>query len=77
MASCQLCKRSCAPASTLCKYHLLARRNIDAAYKRWAEAYGSMGWPEYLEKVIASPETGSWAKEVAQLLAKEGGRADA
>ena len=55
----------------------MARRNIDAAYKRWAEAYGSMGWPEYLEKVIASPETGSWAKEVAQLLAKEGGRADA
>ena len=77
MESCHLCKRPRAPSSTLCKYHLMARRNIDAGYKRWADAYGSMGWKEYLEKVIASPETGSWAKEVAELLAKEAGRADA
>ena len=66
-----LCDRECAPSSPFCKYHLTARRNIDQAYKQWSEAYGSMGWKEYLERIIASPETGRWAKEVALLLSKE------
>lgn len=68
---CRLCKRENAPSSDLCAYHLKARRNLESGYKRWSEAYGGMAWKEYLRKVRERPETGVWAKEVAELLYKE------
>jgi hypothetical protein len=71
MTSCLLCKRECAPSSALCKYHLMAKRNIESAYKQWTDAYGAITWKEYLQKIWRNSETGQWAKEVAQLLAKE------
>lgn len=71
MTACGLCKRERAPSSTLCKYHLAAKRNVESQYARWSEAYGGMTWKEYLRKVAQSPETGQWAKEVADLLSKE------
>jgi hypothetical protein len=71
MASCRLCKRECAPSSTLCAYHLAAKGNLESGYKLWSEAYGGMEWKEYLRRVGHRPETGQWAKEVAELLYKE------
>ena len=71
--SCQLCKRECAPSSALCKYHLLAKRNIESGYKQWTDAYGGITWKEYLRKIGRNSETGQWAKEVAELLSKESG----
>lgn len=73
MATCLLCKRECAPPSNLCRYHLMAKTNLESGYKRWSEAYGAMSWKEYLRKIGQNAETGQWAKEVAQLLSKEGG----
>jgi hypothetical protein len=73
MATCLLCKRECAPSSNLCRYHLIAKTNLESGYKRWSEAYGVMSWKEYLRKIGQNAETGQWAKEVAQLLSKEGG----
>lgn len=63
--------RDCAPSSTLCRYHLAAKRKVDSQYARWNEAYGGITWKEYLLKVADSSETGQWAKEVAELLSKE------
>jgi len=71
MTACRLCKRDCAPSSTLCKYHLAARRNVESQYSRWSEGYGGMTWKEYLKKISQSAETGQWAKEVAEMLSKE------
>ncbi len=70
MTSCRLCKRECAPSSTLCRYHLEARRRVESAYGRWNEAYGGITWKEYLQKISRDPETGEWAREVAELLSK-------
>lgn len=72
MTTCRLCARETAPSSPFCQYHLGARRNLDSAYKVWNEAYGGMTWAEYLRRVIQSKETGQWAREVAELLSKEG-----
>jgi nucleoid DNA-binding protein len=71
MKSCRLCKRDCAPSSTLCKYHLTAKRNIESGYKVWREAYGDFTMKEYLQKIGRTPETGEWAKEVAELMSRE------
>lgn len=71
MTACRLCRRECAPSSTLCKYHLAAKRSVESAYRRWNEAYGGIAWKDYLQKVSQNTETGLWAKEVAELLSKE------
>jgi hypothetical protein len=71
VAACQLCKRDCAPSSTLCGYHLAAKHNVESQYQLWSEAYGGMTWKQYLRRVAQSAETGQWAKEVAELLSKE------
>ncbi len=71
MTSCRLCKRDSAPSSTLCRYHLAAKRSVESAYPQWNEAYGGITWKEYLQKITRDPETGQWAKEVAELLSKE------
>lgn len=71
MTTCRLCKRERAPASEFCRYHLTAKRNLDSAYEKWSEGYGGMTWKAYLGRVVESPQTGQWAREVAELLSKE------
>jgi hypothetical protein len=71
MMTCLLCKRERAPSSDLCKYHLAAKREVESGYGKWSEGYGGMSWKEYLGRIRRSSETGTWAKEVADLLSKE------
>ena len=71
MTSCRLCKRGCAASSAFCANHLAAKRNLESGYKKWSEGYSGMEWGEYLRRIGQNPETGQWAKEVAELLAKE------
>lgn len=71
MASCRLCKRESAPSSNLCKYHLMAKTNLESGYRQWSEAFGGTTWKEYLKRVGKNSETGQWAKDVADLLSKE------
>ncbi|MDA4116149.1 MAG: hypothetical protein OK442_06310 [Thaumarchaeota archaeon] len=71
MTTCRLCKRECAPSSSLCKYHLAAKKSVESAYAKWNEAYGGIAWKDYLGRVSQDSETGLWAKEVAAMLSKE------
>jgi hypothetical protein len=73
VTSCRLCKRECPPSSTLCKYHLAAKAEVESGYEKWRAAYGAITWKEYLERIQKSSETGQWAKEVAAMLATEPG----
>ncbi len=63
---CQICDRE-APVD-LCRYHRDAKTRLEAAYPLWVEAYGSLEWKAYLDRVITNSQTGQWAKEVAQML---------
>jgi hypothetical protein len=71
LTTCLLCKRERAPSSTLCRYHLAAKRSVESAYRQWNEAYGGLAWKEYLRRISQDSETGEWAKEVAELLSKQ------
>ena len=63
---CRLCSREA--ATDLCQYHQAAKERVESTYQLWVKAYGKMDWEEYLRRVIGNPETGQWAKEVAELL---------
>jgi hypothetical protein len=67
---CALCSREA--AADLCAHHLRARDAVVAAYGYWKEAYGSLGWAEYLDRIKRNPRTGQWAKEAAGFLGDYG-----
>lgn len=52
----------------LCRYHLEAEEGVVSAYSYWKEAYGSLNWAEYLDRIKRDPRTGQWAKEVTGIL---------
>jgi len=68
--TCTICSREI-PSGDYCKYHEEAYKNLKEKYEEWLEAYGELSFSDYLQKVIQNPETGIWAKEVAEELAKK------
>lgn len=63
---CLVCGRDA--SGDLCRHHAEAKEKLQAAYPRWVEAYGGMGWTEYLDNVKRNVQTGQWAKETAEFL---------
>lgn len=63
---CLLCSREA--TTEMCRYHQAAKEKLELTYSLWMRAYGSIGWKEYLDRVITNAQTGQWAKEVAELL---------
>lgn len=63
---CSLCEREA--NLDLCGYHAEAKRQLESAYQVWREAYGSIGWIDYLNEIIRNPDTGRWVVEVARLV---------
>jgi len=63
---CPLCGREA--VSDLCPYHAEAREKVKVAYPLWVAAYGRIGWNDYLDNVKRNPQTGQWAKEIAEHL---------
>lgn len=54
-----------------CEYHAKAYDSLVSAFPKWERAYGSLHWRNFLARVIALPETGSWVKEVAEAELRE------
>lgn len=63
---CLLCAREA--VSDLCEYHASAKETVERAYPAWEKAYGGLGWKDYLDNVKRNPQTGQWAKEIAEFL---------
>ncbi len=63
---CPLCWREAVP--DLCPYHAEAKENVKAAYPLWVAAFGRIDWKDYLDNVKRNPQTGQWAKEIAEHL---------
>jgi hypothetical protein len=63
---CKLCERE--TDTDLCGYHAEAKRRLEATFRAWVDAYGSISWAEYLDRIIRNPETGQWAVDVAKLM---------
>ncbi len=63
---CLLCEREV--VSDLCQYHQRAKERVESTYSLWVEAYGTIQWKVYLDRVKHSDQTGQWAKEIAELL---------
>jgi hypothetical protein len=63
---CPICGREA--AADLCRYHAEAKERVQSAYPLWVKAYGGIEWRDYLDNVKRNPQTGQWAKEIAELL---------
>ena len=68
--NCSICKKEI-PSGDYCKYHQEAYQNLKEKYNEWLEAFGELTFTEYLQKLLANPDTGLWVKEVAEDLAKK------
>jgi len=63
---CPVCGRD--TAHQLCAYHAEAKEGVEAAYPLWVRACGGIEWKDYLDTVKRNPQTGQWAKEIAEFL---------
>jgi len=63
---CPLCGREA--VTDLCRYHAESKEKVQAAYPLWVAAYGRIEWSLYLDNVKRNPQTGQWAKEIAEFL---------
>jgi hypothetical protein len=56
--------------TNFCNNHLEAYAKVRDAYALWYAAYGSLTTESFLKRLLALPETGDHAKEVAQFLSR-------
>lgn len=68
---CRICARTRKEGSDYCTYHQTGFENLQEAFKRWRQAC-DIEWGSFLKEVSENPETGGWAKEVAESLMKGG-----
>ena len=63
---CPICGREAVPE--LCPYHAEAKERVQVAYSLWMKAFGNIEWKDFLDNVKRNPQTGQWAKEIAEFL---------
>ena len=68
---CEICGRE--TTSNFCELHEMAYKNLHERYEDWKKALG-ITWMEYIKEVLKNPNTGVWAKEVAQRILSESSR---
>jgi len=56
-------------ATGLCASHAEVYRGVKDAYSFWSSAYGNLTTGNFLKRLIALPETGERAREMAKFLA--------
>ncbi len=66
---CRICSKEA--VEKYCELHEKTYRSIVQKYDDWRKAM-EISWKEYLNAILKNPYTGSWAKEVAEGLMKEG-----
>ena len=54
----------------LCAIHAEAYRKVKDAYVLWFAAYSNLATGDFLKRLIALPETGERAREMAQFLVR-------
>jgi hypothetical protein len=64
---CEICSREAQaqPASKYCEPHQGAYENVLNKFDAWKKASNTQ-WNQYLAEVARNPQTGTWAKEVAE-----------
>jgi len=69
MDHCAVCGMKIIDANTaLCANHFQAYRKVKDAHSIWFVAYGNLTIEDFLRRLVALPETGDRAKEIAQFL---------
>jgi len=68
---CKLCGRGRDEGSEYCPYHRRAYAKLRDAFERWRRAL-AIDWDEFLREISENPETGEWAREVAEDLLQSG-----
>jgi len=68
---CEICARLGTESSVYCVHHLEAYNHLVEAYEVWRNALG-IDWAGFLREICAQPETGIWAREVAESLIEAG-----
>jgi hypothetical protein len=68
---CAVCGMKIVDAITsFCGNHSEAYRKINDAYSFWYAAYGRLTTDAFLKRILALPETGDRAREMAQFLSR-------
>jgi hypothetical protein len=62
---CAACPKQ-ASSGNYCLRHTQELESLTGHYKAWVDAYGGISWQDFLGKLSAMKETGSWAKEVIE-----------
>ena len=71
MDQCAVCGMKIVDATaSFCGNHSDAYRRISDAYSVWFAAYGSLTTDAFLKRLLALPETGDRAREMAQFLSR-------
>jgi hypothetical protein len=71
MSECPICGRRSLEGHSLCRYHEMARDNLNDAFEAWKHAEG-VSWTEYLNELLNADATGSWVREVIEYIRSQG-----
>ena len=71
MDQCAVCGMKIVDDPTgFCDHHLEAYDRVKDAYSLWSAAYGSLTSEAFLKRLLALPETGDRAREIAKFMAR-------
>jgi DNA topoisomerase-1 len=71
VTTCVICGRD-AESGDLCRYHIEALNNLNAAYEGWNAASG-VSWSEYLDQLVRIEVTGRWILDVLEYVRQRNG----
>ena len=75
MNECAICGKKIVDTDVIfCTNHSKAYHIVEDAYALWSNAFDGMKNEDYLKRIVALPETGDRAREIAQFLIKNPGR---
>ena len=71
MNECAICGKKIVDTNAIfCTNHSKAYRNIEDAYALWSTTSNGMKNEDFLKRIVALPETGDRAREIARFLIK-------